>query len=294
MAKNKRGDIVLGVQIIGGIYAAALILIAAMGLLIIFGNMGIINLAHGEFLMVGAYVLWLTYQQLKIPFAISLAIAFASTALLGALIEFAVMNKFHDKVEETLLVTYSLSIIMKEMAKKIFGTLTKRVDSPFGDLRLDLGFTVIPAYNLFVVFMALFFVVITWLLFYKTNVGKKMRAIKQNRKMAECIGIDTRKTDLISFAFGTGLSGLAGAVIAVSAVVSTSMGSGYMIDGICTVVMGGLDSLVGTAISATIIGESTNILGGYISQVLAKVIVLFGIVIILRFRPQGLFSKESR
>ena len=87
--------------------------------------------------MVGAYVLWLTYQQLKIPFAISLAIAFASTALLGALIEFAVMNKFHDKVEETLLVTYSLSIIMKEMAKKIFGTLTKRVDSPFGDLRLD-------------------------------------------------------------------------------------------------------------------------------------------------------------
>ena len=157
-----------------------------------------------------------------------------------------------------------------------------------------MGFTVIPAYNLFVVFMALFFVVITWLLFYKTNVGKKMRAIKQNRKMAECIGIDTRKTDLISFAFGTGLSGLAGAVIAVSAVVSTSMGSGYMIDGICTVVMGGLDSLVGTAISATIIGESTNILGGYISQVLAKVIVLFGIVIILRFRPQGLFSKESR
>lgn len=280
-------------QLINGIFASAVVLICALGMVVIFGNMNVVNLAHGEFIMVGSYITWAVTKSLHLPFVVAIITSFLVTGLIGILVEKMVMKKFYARFEETLLATYAISIILSQTIKILFSSMKKMVDIPVKG-SVTLATITFPAYNFVIVGIAAITVILVSLLFYKTKFGKQIRAIKQNRQMTECLGVDTRKIDTFSFGLGCGLAGLAGGVIAPIKVVSPNMGAAYLMDSFSTVVVGGIDSLLGTTFSSILLSESTSILSGYMSEIIAQIIVLVGIILIIRFRPQGLFAKERR
>lgn len=152
----------------------------------------------------------------------------------------------------------------------------------------------IPYYNIFIILFAAAILLITWLIFYKTPFGTKMRAVTSNRPMTECLGINAHAVDSLTFAFGVGLAGLAGAVLAPIRGVSPFMGASYITDSFINVCVGGLQSMIGTTLSSLLIGESTSILGGFWNEVDAKILVFLIVVVLIRFRPDGLFRKEKR
>jgi urea transport system permease protein len=275
-----------------GLFAASVLLLVSIGMVIIFGNMNVVNLAHGEFIMIGAYAVW-GLCELGLPFPFAAIGAFALAAMVGALCERLVIKRFYARLEETLLATYAISVILTQIARLLFSSMKKLVSLPVSG-GFSIGTLVFPAYNFVVIAVAVFVVLFVCALFYKTDLGKKIRAIRQNRQMAQCLGINTAVTDTISFGLGCGLAGLAGAIIAPLKIVYPAMGSAYLMDSFSTVVVGGVDSFVGTAMASGLISESTSVLGGFINEIHAQIIVLIGIVLVLRFRPNGLFSKEKR
>lgn len=280
-------------QLINGIFASAVVLICALGMVVIFGNMNIVNLAHGEFIMVGSYTTWFLTKTLQLPFGIAVLGSFLVAGIIGMAVEKAVMKKFYSRFEETLLATYAISIIHSQIIKICFSSMKKMVDIPVKG-SITLGRVSFPAYNFVVVGIAAVVVFLVCLLFYRTSFGKKIRAVKQNRQMTECLGVDTGKIDTFSFSLGCALAGLAGGVIAPIKVVSPTMGASYLMDSFSTVVVGGVDSFLGTMFSSVLISETTSVLSGYISEIIAQILVLIGIILILRFKPQGLFAKERR
>jgi urea transport system permease protein len=284
---------VVWMQLINGLFASSVLLICALGMVVIFGNMNVVNLAHGEFLMVGAYVYWLMTKVLGLPFVLGIIGGFVVAAAIGIICEKLIMKRFYRRFEETLLATYALSIIMAQTARLLFSSMKKTVDIPFKGGTSIAG-NIFPMYNFVIIAITAVVVILICIVFYKTNFGKKIRAIKQNRQMAECLGVDTGFIDSLSFGLGCGLAGLAGAVIAPIKVISPTMGASYLMDSFSTVVVGGVDSFLGTTFSSLLISESTSILSGFISEIIAQILVLIGIILILRFRPNGLFAKEKR
>lgn len=280
-------------QLFNGLNASALYLMMALGLVIIFGHMQVVNLAHGELIMIGAYVAYYLFTFLGMPVYLSMFFAFLVTAALGFVIEKVLIKRIYGKISETLLATYGLSLILQQAVRAISGSELKYVGMPF-EGSFSLGKAVIPFYNVFVAITALFMLLCTWILFYKTPFGKKMRAITQNRVMTECLGIDTSRTDTWTFAYGAGLAGLAGAVLAPIRGVSPAMGAQYLTDAFLTVVVGGVNSLIGTLSGSLMIGESISLLGIVGNEVNAKILVFIIIIIIIRFKPEGLFSSERR
>jgi urea transport system permease protein len=283
----------LGQLIANGVSSAALLLLAALGLVIIMGHMKVVNLAHGELIMVGAYVAYYTSTVLKLPFVFSIIGAFIITGLLGTAIERLVIRKLYGKTSETLLATYALSLIIQQTVRFISGPELKYVNIPL-DGTLELGGVTIPYYNLVILLVAALALLTTWLLIYKTTLGKQIRATTENRIMTGCLGINTQRIDTVTFTCGTALAGLAGAMIAPIRTVSPFMGVQYLTDAFLNVVIGGLDSLFGTTFSAGLIGESITMLGGYWNDVNAKILVFLIIIILIRFKPEGLFAKEKR
>ncbi len=283
----------LGLLIANGINSSALLLLSALGLVIIMGHMKVVNLAHGELIMVGAYITYYTSTVLKLPYIFSIIGAFLVTGLLGVAIERLVIRKLYGKASETLLATYALSLVIQQTVRFLSGPELKYVNIPL-DGTLEFGGVTIPYYNLLILLVAVLALLTTWLLIYKTTLGKQIRAITENRTMTGCLGINTQRIDTVTFSYGTALAGLAGAMLAPIRTVSPFMGVQYLTDAFLNVVIGGLDSLFGTAFSAGIIGESITILGGYWNDVGAKILVFFIIIILIRFKPEGLFAKEKR
>lgn len=283
----------LGLLIANGVNSSALLLLAALGLVIIMGHMKVVNLAHGELIMVGAYVTYYTSTVLKLPYVFSILGAFMVTGALGAAIERLVIRKLYGKASETLLATYALSLVIQQSVRFISGPELKYVNIPL-DGTLEFGAVTIPYYNLLILLVAALALLSSWLLIYKTTLGKQIRAITENRTMTGCLGINTQRIDTVTFTYGTALAGLAGAMLAPIRTVSPFMGVQYLTDAFLNVVIGGLDSLLGTAVSAGIIGESITVLGGYWNDVGAKILVFFIIIILIRFKPEGLFAKEKR
>ncbi len=283
----------LGLLIANGINSSALLLLSALGLVIIMGHMKVVNLAHGELIMVGAYITYYTSTVLKLPYIFSIIGAFLVTGLLGVAIERLVIRKLYGKASETLLATYALSLVIQQTVRFLSGPELKYVNIPL-DGTLEFGGVTVPYYNLLILLVAVLALLTTWLLIYKTTLGKQIRAITENRTMTGCLGINTQRIDTVTFSYGTALAGLAGAMLAPIRTVSPFMGVQYLTDAFLNVVIGGLDSLFGTAFSAGIIGESITILGGYWNDVGAKILVFFIIIILIRFKPEGLFAKEKR
>lgn len=282
-------------QFLNGFSVVAILMIAAVGLAIIFGVAGVINMAHGEFIMVGAYTAAVVGQLGGNTF-IAIPVAFLVVALLGLIVERSIIQWIYERPLETLLATWGVGIILQVVVKLIFGPELYYVGAP---KILDGGFRTIgllpfPWYRLFLIILAIVIMIVTYLVLFKTDLGLKVRAVRRNRTMAGCLGIDTAKVDMIIFAFGSGLAGIAGAVLAPIKSVSTTMGFPYAVDSFMVLVLGGVGSLWGVVAGSGLIGEAETILSFIYNSVIGKLLVFIFIVIAIRVFPKGLFGYQER
>lgn len=282
----------MGTLIINGLNQASILIIAAMGLVIIFGYMNVINMAHGSMIMIGAFVGMVLMENLGLPFVAALLFSFIITAIFGMLIEKTIIKRLYDKPTETILATYAISIILTELVR-IKYPLSQNVHMPIPG-SLQIGGVTIPYYNIFVVLFAVSVLLFTLFLFKKTKFGRQLSSVNQNRAMTECLGIKTSRIDTITFGYGAGLAGIAGCILAPTTGASYDMGSSYLTECFMTVVVGGVQSFVGATMSSGIIGEGRTIFAGFINETWAKIIVFIAVIIIIRLKPEGLFTKERR
>ncbi len=279
-------------QMINGVNQASVLLIAALGLIIIFGLMGVINMAHGELIMIGGFCAYIFSNVLHFPFAVAVVFSFLVTAVVGVLIEVLVIKRLYAKPTETILATYGISMIISEIAR-LKWPLAQNVNMPIPGTAKVAGIS-IPFYNMFVLLFAFAVLSFTIFLFKKTKFGKKVNAITQNRQMVECLGINTAKYDTLTFAYGAGLAGIAGCILAPTVGVSYQMGAAYLTNSFLTVVLGGVESMIGLAASSAIFGEGKTVLAGFSNDCMAKIMMCLVVVAIIRFKPEGLFHKERR
>ena len=282
-------------QIVTGLSIGSILLLVALGLSIIYGSMGIINLAHGEFVMLGAYAAWVFHTYLGLGLLASLVPIFLVVAAFGWVIERYVLSLLNNRPLDTILATWGVGIMLQQAVRLMVGSELRYVQLPpaLAD-SMDVFGIPISSYRvfLFVVSIALFGA--TWLLMDRTTVGMKLRAIIQDRSVAASFGINAKRVYALTFAYGAGLAGLAGALVSPLKSVSPDMGTGYVVDAFMVVVLGGVQSLAGTVASAFILGELSGGIAFLQNDTVAKTIVLLAIVVLIRFRPEGLFTARVR
>ncbi len=282
----------------------AVFLLMALGLAIIFGQMKVINMAHGEFLTVGAYVTvfmshwvvkyapnWLPYY-----FPVAIAAAFLATYVLGYIVETALIKYLYNRPLDTLLATWGLSMILQQACRSLFGAREDTATLPewmMGSWQPSEDLD-IPKNSMFLLALAIGMVGVVYLMLYCSRWGLNVRATMQNREMAAAVGINTKRVDRRTFALGCGLAGIAGAAFTSIGSVSPSAGSLYIVDTFIVVVFGGAASLLGTVLSAFSIAQAQSILEFFLTGVLAKIFVLLGVIVILMIRPQGLIASKVR
>ncbi len=295
---------ILAMQGFAGLSLFSVLLLMALGLAIIFGQMGVINMAHGEFMTIGAYTIYVTsklteqYFPAFMPyyFVVAILAAFIIAFAVGYAVEFLLIRRLYKRPLDTLLATWGLSLIMQQVFRSIFGgrevspTLPQWLMGSWSPTAtID-----IPINGLFV--MALTIVVTTAVLLslYKSRWGLKVRATTQNRSMAGAVGINTKKIDRITFAVGCGVAGIAGAAFTTIASTGPTSGSQYIVDTFLVVVFGGAASLLGTIASAFSIAQAQAILTFFMTNAMGKVATLLTIIVILMLRPEGLFTSKIR
>ncbi len=288
-------------QLLNGVGIVGVLLLTGLGLAITFGVMRIINLAHGEFIMLGAYTTFLMQSTFKMDLVLTIPFAFLSTAIIGAIIELTIIRRLYGRPLETLLATWGLSIVLQGVVKLIFTAQLKYVKAPryiSGNLNVFTGANggsiTISYYRLFIVAIALGLLALTAYLLYGTALGRQIRAVTQNRDMSKCLGINTSFVDMVTFAYGCGLAGVAGAVLSSLKSVAPPMGQDYLVDAWMVVVTGGVDKLVGVLAGAFLIGESNAAIAFLLNDPAARVIVLAAVIILIRYRPEGLFTIQKR
>ena len=276
-----------------GISLASIFFIAALGLTIIYGAMGVINMAHGEFIMLGAYTTYVFQQFLGVPFLLCLPLAFIVLALIGWAIERGIIRTLYQRPLDTLLATWGLSLILIQGIRLIFGGQPKYVAVPkFLDFQIEANFVHLSGVRLFIILFAIIIGAVTWFLLYKTTLGVRIRAVMQDKEMAASFGIDANKIYSITFAYGAGLAGVAGALFGALKTLFPDMGSGYIVEAFLVVVVGGI-GLVGSMFSSAILGELSSIFSYFTNDTFARFILFTLIVVFLRFRPQGLITEGA-
>jgi urea transport system permease protein len=284
-------------QIFTGISIGSVLLVAALGLTLTFGQMGVINMAHGEFIMVGAYTAFLV--QAVVPDGISLLVAlpagFLAGGLLGVLLEATVLRFMYDRPLDTLLVTFGVGLILQQVARDIFGAPAKQVRSPEwlqGQVNI-LGYQW-PTSRLFITALAIAAVGALVALMRVTPLGRQIRATVQNRDLAETVGISTRRTDRATFFIGSGLAGVAGVALTLVGSTGPTLGTAYIISVFLVVVVGGIGQIRGTVIAAYAIGILESFLVTATNGSVAKALMFVLIIVFLQLRPQGLFAVRTR
>ena len=291
-------------QAFSGLSLGSILLLAALGLAITFGLLGVINMAHGEMLMLGAYSTYcvqLLFQRFA-PGAIefypllALPVAFFVTAAVGMLLERTIIRHLYGRPLETLLATWGISLILIQLVRVLFGAQNVEVANPAwlsGGLQV-LPNLVLPYNRLVIIVFALAVVVLTWLLLNKTRLGLNVRAVTQNRNMAACCGVPTGRVDMLAFGLGSGIAGLGGVALSQVGNVGPDLGQGYIIDSFLVVVLGGVGQLAGTVYAAFGLGIANKILEPQIGAVLGKILILGLIILFIQKRPQGLFALKGR
>ena len=287
-----------------GLSLSSIILLASLGLAITFGLMRVINMAHGEFMMIGAYTsyvvqnllqTWLGNSGADVGYFLSIIIAFAVTFLIGSLLETLMVSRLYGREIDSLLATWGISLILQQAARTIFGTQGVLVTTPkvlSGSIRI--GKASLSMTRLFIIALVACCLLLVWFLMYRTNFGRQMRAVMQNRSMAQCMGINSRKIDNLTFSIGSGLAGIAGCSIALLGSIDSTVGQNYIVNTFMAVVLGGVGKLLGTVLGSSIIGFSSIGFETMTSSPIAKAIVLLIIIIFLQKKPQGLFTVRSR
>ncbi|WP_221801604.1 urea ABC transporter permease subunit UrtB [Oceanobacter mangrovi] len=296
---------IFAMQGFAGLILFSVFVLMALGLAIIFGQMGVINMAHGEFMILGAYMTYLTSHVFEnyLPasiygmyFFIAMVIAFFAAGALGALVEWAMIRHLYKRPLDTLLATWGLSLILQQLYRTIFGTREVGVTLPdwlMGSYALSDSIEV-PINGLFVMALTVVVTVGVWLMMQKSRLGKQTRAVVQNRPMAAAVGINTAKVDRLTFALGCGIAGIAGSAFTMIGSTGPTSGQLYIVDTFLVVVFGGASSLLGTVASAFTISQAQSTMEFFLSGSMAKVLTLLVVVGILMLRPQGLFSLKMR
>ena len=283
-----------------GISASSVLLLAAIGLAITFGVMGVINMAHGEMVMLGAYCTFIVQSLLPPAFAqwslaVSIPLAFVVAGCVGILIERLVIRFLYGRPLETLLATWGVSLVLQQLVRTIFGANNRQVSAPaFMSGSIELGGLSIGLGRLWIIVLAIAVFVALQLLLRATSFGLRMRAVTQNRRMAAAMGISTGRIDMLAFGLGSGIAGIAGVALSQIDNVSPNLGQGYIIDSFMVVVLGGVGNLWGTLLGALTLGVANKLLEPFVGAVLGKIILLVFIILFIQKRPRGLFALKGR
>ncbi len=293
---------VIAGQIFNGISVGSILLLAALGLALSFGVMKVINMAHGEMLMVGGYLSYMTSQYVHGPLTLPIAmvVAFIGAAILGAILEFGIIRHLYGRPLDTLIVTWGVSLILQQGARSLFGAIGVDVTAPAW-LQNSVSFTHgslagvdLPYVRLFIIVIALIVLAAVAFCIVRTRWGVMLRAVHQNREMAAALGVNTRMIDLAVFALGTGIAGLAGAVLALIAPVTPTVGQSYIVFAFLVVIVGGPGSLIGAALAALLVGLFSATTQIFTSVSLSEVFLLVAVILFIQFRPKGIVAAHSR
>jgi urea transport system permease protein len=290
-----------------GLSLGSILLLVALGLAITYGAMGVINMAHGEMVMIGAYVTVLSGIWLGTNIFVAIPLAFIVTALLGLLIERVVVRRLYGRLLDTLLATWGIAILIQQAVRLEFGlsffgihiqglgpglqnvSVPEYLQGTFSIAGADIN-----RYRTFIILVTAILALATWFIIYRTSLGTQVRAIIRNPKMAAACGIDVTRINALTFAFGSGLAGVAGVMMSGFKTVFPDMGTPMVVDGFLVVVMGGVGSLLGSVLSAGILGEINGLVAAETNDILARAVV-FGVVIaIIVLKPKGLFALKGR
>jgi urea transport system permease protein len=300
------GDLgsIMAMQGFAGLSLFSVFVLMALGLAIIFGQMGVINMAHGEFMILGAYVTYMTSQLFTtylpslfgIYFFVAVILAFCASGALGMLVEWVLIRHLYKRPLDTLLATWGLSLILQQVYRSLFGAREVGVNQPDWMMgAANLTDTIqIQINGLIVMALTAVISVGVYLLIYRMGWGKQVRAVMANRAMAGAVGIDTERVDRFTFGLGCGIAGVAGSAFTMIGSTSPTAGQLYIVDTFLVVVFGGAQSLLGTIASAFTISQARSTLEFFLSGSMAQVLVLLTVVGILMLRPQGLFVLKVR
>ncbi|HKE42348.1 MAG TPA: urea ABC transporter permease subunit UrtB [Casimicrobiaceae bacterium] len=291
-------------RVFSGVSLGSILLLAALGLAITYGLMGVINMAHGELIMVGAYATYVVQNLFRkyAPGAFdgyllcAVPVAFAASALVGMALERSVIRFLYGRPLETLLATWGISLILIQTVRTIFGAQNVQVENPSwmsGGVEAVTG-VVLPWNRIIIIGFAALVLLAMWLLLTRTRLGLFVRAVTQNRAMASCNGVPTRRVDTLAFGLGSGIAGLAGCALSQIGNVGPDLGQGYIVDSFMVVVLGGVGQLAGTVYAALGLGIVNKFLEAWSGAVLAKIAVLVFIIFFIQKRPQGLFALKGR
>jgi urea transport system permease protein len=286
-----------------GISLGSVLLLAAIGLAITFGVMGVINMAHGEMVMIGAYVTYMVQETIRTSYpalfdyslAMAIPLAFVVAGLVGILIERCIIRFLYGRPLETLLATWGLSLILQQAVRSIFGPNNREVGNPsFMSGAFDLGGITITYNRLWIICFSLAVFVALLALLRFTRFGLEMRAVTQNRPMAASMGIRTSRIDALTFGLGSGIAGMAGVALSQIDNVSPNLGQGYIIDSFMVVVFGGVGNLWGTLVGSFVLGIANKFLEPFAGAVLGKIAILVFIILFIQKRPRGMFALKGR
>jgi len=292
-------------QLFNGISVSSIFMLAALGLAVTFGLMKIINMAHGEFIMIGAYTVYVVqhifaqYMPASVfglYFFAAIPVAFFVAAIFGWVLERLVICHLYGRALDSMLATWGVSLVLQQLARSIFGAPNVDVKSPEwlnGALLFSTGIQ-LPYKRLFIIAMVIFCMIGMYLLMYKSRYGRQIRAVMQNREMAASLGIHTRQIDASTFALGSGLAGIAGCALTLLGSIGPTLGTSYIVDTFMVVVLGGVGSLWGTIAGGVLIGTGNTTLEFLTNTSLGKVLVFSLVILFLQWRPKGLFTVNSR
>jgi urea transport system permease protein len=301
-SRLSRGD--LAARIFSGISLGSILLLAALGLAITYGLMGVINMAHGELIMVGAYTTYVVQNFFRQHFGgafdfyllFAVPCAFAASAVVGMLLERTVIRFLYGRPLETLLATWGLSLILIQATRTVFGAQNVQVENPSwmaGGVEIMTN-VVLPWSRIAIIAFAALVLVIMWMLLSRTRLGLFVRAVTQNRGMASSLGVPTARVDMLAFGLGSGIAGLAGCALSQIGNVGPDLGQSYIVDSFMVVVLGGVGQLAGTVYAALGLGVVNKFLEAWSGAVLAKIAILVFIIVFIQKRPQGLFALKGR
>ncbi|MDP3175239.1 urea ABC transporter permease subunit UrtB [Phenylobacterium sp.] len=284
-------------QIFNGLSVGSIYILAALGLALSFGLMRVINMAHGEIVMFGGYVAYLTIKVVPGPLGIPAAMlaALVVGGVLGAVLETTIVRRLAERPLETLLATWGVSLIAQQAARDLFGATGVSVTAPpWMAGAIDIGGQSMPVTRLFIMLVAGLALGALALLLTKTRIGLLVRAANQDRATAAAIGVNVRHVDMFVFALGSGVAGLAGVILALLGPVTPTVGQSYIVTAFLVVILGGLGSIAGTAIAAILIGLVSALAQIFVDVSFSTVITLLFVILFLQFRPQGVVAVRSR
>ena len=290
-----------------GLSLGSILLLIALGLSITYGAMGVINMAHGELVMIGAYTAVLAGIYFNLNLFLALPLAFFVSAFTGLAMEAIVIRRLYGRILDTLLATWGVAILLQQLIRLEFGLsffgihvsglgpgLQNMSVPSFLSEVFSIGGVTVQPYRSFIIILTIGLTLLTWYLLYKTSIGIQLRAIMRNPQIAAACGIDVKRISALTFAYGSGLAGIAGVLLAGFKTVTPSMGAAVVVDGFLVVVVGGVGSLLGTVLSAALLGQINGFFAILSNDIVARAIV-FGVVIaLILIRPNGLFTFRSR